>query len=576
MKAGELGARRLPKGLGESLVEGRCALFLGAGFSFHATGATWGSLLEDLKRDLEGAPLLAGWEGLDPLDRAQVHVAVRGRRALEEILLERLQIPPTWRPQRTESILLALPVDLILTPNYDDLIERTLDHLGLAYRVVVDEADALRPHLPGERRIIKMHGDLRTSDSIVLTREDFLDYRQKRPAMARLVESVLLNHTLLVYGYSLTDPNFLSAFHNVAALSRPAEPRPCHFALTLNLPPYWNHFWMERGVMAIDSPSVHQLQGKVQRLVRAVEAKRHLQSHLGEQGGVLGIPQVGDDLRRILERLEAHAETLLAVADKGTHPRNSKEEGREGEGEPPERKELGVVANALQRMVDLGFHPSPKRLLRLGVQLYRDRDWEGARKALEDPQVGRLKGADARDRCRWLGRLYVRQGDARSGYRVLGQALSLQLPAKGPPSFELLADISWTLKALNLLIEQTLRWGRSAAALRLCKEGESVLGSVLDEFLDARPQTLWEGRVVGYGCTAAGRFHQLHAQAEVESMGRGEEISRLVRRGDGFLERAAAVLSSGEREAALGFRDHLHRHPSTGQFLVDGRAISGE
>jgi hypothetical protein len=52
-----------------------------------------------------------------------------------------------------------------------------------------------------------MHGDFAHRDLIVITEDDYNDYRSTRPAIATKVDQLLLEHPVLFVGFSLDDPN---------------------------------------------------------------------------------------------------------------------------------------------------------------------------------------------------------------------------------------------------------------------------------------------------------------------------------------------------------------------------------
>lgn len=56
-----------------------------------------------------------------------------------------------------------------------------------------------------------MHGDF-TKKNIVLKEDDYLDYHLNFPMISTLIQSLIMNHTLLFVGYSLSDSTFNSIF----------------------------------------------------------------------------------------------------------------------------------------------------------------------------------------------------------------------------------------------------------------------------------------------------------------------------------------------------------------------------
>ena len=93
----------------------------------------------------------------------------------------------------------------IITTNYDSLLEDSANLNAQLYTVVSQDSDLLSKS--NERYIIKMHGDLKVPNSIVLKESDYLDYEQKHTLISTFIRSLLVNHTFVFLGYSLNDYN---------------------------------------------------------------------------------------------------------------------------------------------------------------------------------------------------------------------------------------------------------------------------------------------------------------------------------------------------------------------------------
>lgn len=93
----------------------------------------------------------------------------------------------------------------IITTNYDSLLEDSTNLNSQLYTVVSQDSDLLSK--ASDRYIIKMHGDLKAPDTIVLKESDYIDYEQKHPLISTFIRSLLVNHTFVFLGYSLNDYN---------------------------------------------------------------------------------------------------------------------------------------------------------------------------------------------------------------------------------------------------------------------------------------------------------------------------------------------------------------------------------
>jgi len=180
---------------------GELVLFLGAGVSAGAGLTTWGRLLKELAvRAGVTEAEVAVLDRLPMLDQARIIGGRLGHGKLGPAVVETLQ---TDHHSLTHALLACLPVREIVTTNYDRLFELASE--GVGQRV------AVLPHMAvagTERWILKMHGCVTHPDDIVLTREDYIRYAERRAALAGIVQALLITRHMLFVGFSLEDDNF--------------------------------------------------------------------------------------------------------------------------------------------------------------------------------------------------------------------------------------------------------------------------------------------------------------------------------------------------------------------------------
>jgi hypothetical protein len=104
--------------------------------------------------------------------------------------------------------------------------------------------------------VVKLHGDLAHADEIILTRDDYEEFFDRRPAMALLLEGLLLNQTFLFVGYGLRDPNFRQIHGRIVRMLREAQ-RPA-FATTFEASsdnaPYLLEQWKNKQLRLLPIP----------------------------------------------------------------------------------------------------------------------------------------------------------------------------------------------------------------------------------------------------------------------------------------------------------------------------------
>ncbi len=108
------------------------------------------------------------------------------------------------------ALLATLPSAGAITLNYDSLFETACNDAGVPRSVIPDN----RPE-DGDRWLLKLHGSVSNPDSIVLTRDDYIEHTSNRQALSALVKAHLLTHHLLFVGFGLTDDHFYEIVHDV-------------------------------------------------------------------------------------------------------------------------------------------------------------------------------------------------------------------------------------------------------------------------------------------------------------------------------------------------------------------------
>lgn len=198
---------RAPYPLISDIARGRCLPFIGAGFSKNAllpvgySMPDWAELTAILAKDA-GTP-----GGTAAPVVAQRYEQQFGRVQLVEAIREALH-PDKARPGKSHRGFVQLPFDTVYTTNFDLLLEDAYSEATRPFRSLVGELQL--PFHAGQiaSSIVKMHGDLRHEEHIVVTQGDYDSFMDRYPVVATHLAAMLITRTPLFLGYSLTDPDF--------------------------------------------------------------------------------------------------------------------------------------------------------------------------------------------------------------------------------------------------------------------------------------------------------------------------------------------------------------------------------
>ena len=189
----------------KSINENSLILFVGAGISANSNLPTWGELIQSFRKELD---LLDG-NSDDYLRVAQYYYDTFGKNQYTKKIEEVFFSKGTSKPNELHTLIEKIAPKHIITTNYDSLLEDQFENGLLKYNIVAEDKDI--PYTSSERYLIKMHGEF-SKKNIVLKEDDYLDYALNFPMVSTLIQSLIMNHTLLFVGYSLGDSTFNSIF----------------------------------------------------------------------------------------------------------------------------------------------------------------------------------------------------------------------------------------------------------------------------------------------------------------------------------------------------------------------------
>ena len=199
----------IPYPIISDIAKGRCVPFIGAGFSKNASLPSglsmpdWSELAAHLAKHAGTAI------STSPPLVAQRYQKKFGRVQLVEAIRDALHSDRA-RPGLAHRSFSRLPFETVYTTNFDLLLEHAYTDEGRPYRSLVGELQL--PFHAGRTApsIIKMHGDVRHEEHIVITQDDYDGFLTRYPVIATHLSAMLITRTPLFIGYSLSDPDFKS------------------------------------------------------------------------------------------------------------------------------------------------------------------------------------------------------------------------------------------------------------------------------------------------------------------------------------------------------------------------------
>lgn len=420
----------------EHLSRREVVLFVGAGASIEAQPKlpTWKELIKELRKDL---PELAGVDisGYDDLDVAQWFVDAHGRERLQERIVE-LFGNEYRRPSSLQQALAKLPVNVVFTTNYDQLLERAFGRSGEMPDAVVDDSHVGRINDLSGTTVVKLHGCVSLSDTVVLTRNDYEQYADHHRALVTYLQSQLATRTFLFFGFSFADPNF-RVIHQAIQRTLGEHHRQAYALQYPEGEPLFRKQWEKRGIRFLEFGESGEIVAFVERMAHGANRSfvhgsslPHLLDALGRSGSFL-LP-AALHIRERLDEVQVHAHNLFKQASHITELRldPTLPDTVMPDDEPADQLEklraLFGLANGLEQM---GFPLHADEWVMLGNAFYQHREWPLAVRAYtsaqrqynrSDSEGQRLP--DSRERRLLegnLARAYLAQGQYARGEALL-------------------------------------------------------------------------------------------------------------------------------------------------------------
>jgi hypothetical protein len=196
----------------------RLAIFVGAGISKssdtdYISLPSWSDLITEIKSDL------AVTEELDYLKLAQLYFLEFGEQAYNQTLKK--FFPEDITPSSLHRTILKISPRVIITTNWDCIIENAIEQEGYLYDKICTDKDLVSSTSPN--KFIKIHGDFK-NHNIVFKEDDYLNYSRNFPLIENYIKSIFSTHTVLFLGYSYNDINLKHILKWIQSHSSSAPP----------------------------------------------------------------------------------------------------------------------------------------------------------------------------------------------------------------------------------------------------------------------------------------------------------------------------------------------------------------
>jgi hypothetical protein len=227
------------KAIAGKVSSGGCILFLGAGIHCPSPPNATLSYAEPICPPL-GAGLARMMdvethfskrfpkEGLGNLQRVAMDYEIKKQNRGPLIQLIRAAVHNGKQPSPLLLLLASLPFSIIITTNYDQLLEQALSIVGKQpvksiYKPSYNAPERADPYPDGEPTpqqpfVLKMHGDIDKPESIVITDDDYIRFVSRMCApggfhpIPLAIQYHLATKPMLFIGYSLMDFNLRTLF----------------------------------------------------------------------------------------------------------------------------------------------------------------------------------------------------------------------------------------------------------------------------------------------------------------------------------------------------------------------------
>ncbi|MDR3594158.1 SIR2 family protein [Clostridium sp.] len=200
------------KKIRQAIYNNKLVIFVGAGVSANSKCPSWGELIDRFSDELGIPQSERKKESTEYfLKIPQYYYIERGQKQYFDIINNVFCNPNNIPvPNAINKRIFELNPSIVVTTNFDELLEKTIESDARYYTVIKQDEDL--PYSLNDNLIIKMHGDVKLKN-IVLKEEDYLNYSNNFPLIENYLKGLFSTKTILFVGYSANDPDFKLMFN---------------------------------------------------------------------------------------------------------------------------------------------------------------------------------------------------------------------------------------------------------------------------------------------------------------------------------------------------------------------------
>ena len=181
----------------ESIKKSNCVFFIGAGISASCGLPSGNDLSKIIAKELD-IPI----KSRNLPEIAEFYETEFNKHDLVELLRKNIEIDIPDEKLTVYKIIKRLPINIILTTNYDSLLQ----NLSNDY-IVINRNSAIWKIDDRSKNIIKIHGDLDFTDDLIITESDFFKYEDRYPNILSYLKYIFSSKLIVFLGFGLRDLN---------------------------------------------------------------------------------------------------------------------------------------------------------------------------------------------------------------------------------------------------------------------------------------------------------------------------------------------------------------------------------